>query len=81
MDSGMILLLATLLESTVATTLLKHYVADYSLLSVAASLLAANLGLVAFYHVLIYPFFVSPLRHLPGPVRILSPRMHSAGHH
>lgn len=63
----MLLLIATTLESAVAVVLLREYVADYTLISVFVRLLAANIALAAIYKVFIYPFFVSPLRHLPGP--------------
>lgn len=44
-----------------------HYLPEHALLYVFIRLLVAQLALVAIWKVGVYPFFVSPLRHLPGP--------------
>ncbi|OJD40427.1 cytochrome p450 [Diplodia corticola] len=52
--------------------LVKHFVPDQDLrvpiTPIVLLLAAINFCVWAFYRVLIYPFFVSPFRHLPGPV-------------
>lgn len=44
-----------------------QYLPEHALLYVFLRLLGVQLVLVAIWKVAIYPFFVSPLRHLPGP--------------
>lgn len=44
-----------------------QYLPDHALLYVFVRLLALQLTLLAIWNLAIYPFFVSPLRHLPGP--------------
>ena len=44
-----------------------QYLPEHALLYVFIRLLGVQLLLVAIWKVGIYPFFVSPLRHLPGP--------------
>lgn len=44
-----------------------QYLPEHALLYVFLRLLGIQLALVAVYKVGIYPFFISPLRHLPGP--------------
>ncbi|KAL1652241.1 hypothetical protein SLS58_000368 [Diplodia intermedia] len=52
--------------------LVKQFIPDQSLrvpiTPIVLILVAINFSLWAFYKVLIYPFFLSPFRHLPGPV-------------
>ncbi|WPH01325.1 Cytochrome P450 monooxygenase [Acrodontium crateriforme] len=63
----LLLVAATTLEAFVAVTFLARYVPDHGLLILFTTLLAVNVALLAVYNVFIYPFFVSPLRHLPTP--------------
>ncbi|PLN80384.1 putative cytochrome P450 monooxygenase [Aspergillus taichungensis] len=62
MDPRLSFILATLVE---AFALHRVVFVDATLRTVALAVFGVNLGLLAVWNVAIYPFFVTPLRHLP----------------
>ncbi|KAF1924638.1 cytochrome P450 [Didymella exigua CBS 183.55] len=52
-------------ESVLAFCLLPNFIADGTLASFFLACLALNFGLYGIYKLFLYPFFLSPLRHLP----------------
>lgn len=61
------LLLAALAESIIASLLFPQQLPKYTLPYLFLQLYSLQLAILAIYNVLIYPFFLSPLRHLPKP--------------
>jgi hypothetical protein len=61
------LLLAAVAEAAVITTLFPQHLPRNPLIWTLLCALALNFGLFTVYSVFIYPFFISPLRHLPRP--------------
>lgn len=62
MDRRLTFIVASLVE---ALALHRVVFLDTTLRTVALAVFAVNLGLLAVWNVAIYPFFVTPLRHLP----------------
>ena len=62
MDPRLSFILASLVE---AFALHRVVFVDATLRTVALAVFGVNLGLLAVWNVAIYPFFVTPLRHLP----------------
>jgi hypothetical protein len=58
--------ITVLLTLTIVKTF-PQYLPQHALLYVFVRLLAVQLLLLAVWKLAIYPFFVTPLRHLPGP--------------
>ena len=63
--SWQILTLSSLVESVVLVHLAPQYATSY--VRTFSALLPLHLFALAFYHIIIYPNFLSPLRHLPQP--------------
>lgn len=59
--------LAAAVEAFVITLLLPQYLPHNPFVWTLIRTTALNLGLVAIYQVFIWPFFLTPLRHLPQP--------------
>jgi hypothetical protein len=57
--------LISLFESVLASYFLPHFFAKGTVTSLFSKLLCCNLSILVVYNLLIYPFFISPLRHLP----------------
>jgi hypothetical protein len=68
------LALAAAAEAFAITILLPQYLPHNPFVWTLIRTTAANFGLFLFYHLILYPFFLSPLRHLPSPtVSLLQP--------
>jgi hypothetical protein len=61
------LALAAAAEAFAITVFLPQYLPHNPFVWTLIRTTAANFGLFFFYHVFLYPFFLSPLRHLPSP--------------
>jgi hypothetical protein len=61
------LALAAAAEAFAITTFFPHYLPHNPFVWTLLRTAAANLTLFILYHVVLYPFFLSPLRHLPSP--------------
>ena len=61
------ILFVSLCESAFAFYLVPQICPQSSLASFIAKSLLLNLSIYGFYHLVVYPFFRSPLRHLPHP--------------
>lgn len=55
--------------SIVETLVVSHLagISNYSFPKAAFGLLLVQYALVKYYRIFLYPFYFSPLRHLPGP--------------
>jgi hypothetical protein len=60
-------ILASVVEAFIITLAIPQYLPHNPFLWTLIRTVGANLGLWAFYTVFVYPFFLSPLRHLPSP--------------
>lgn len=61
------LLLSAVAEAVAITILFPQHLPHNSLVWALLGTLALNFSVFFAYSVFIYPFFISPLRHLPGP--------------
>ncbi|EME78185.1 uncharacterized protein MYCFIDRAFT_50720 [Pseudocercospora fijiensis CIRAD86] len=62
-----VLVLASAVESAVAVALFPQHLPEHPLLYIFVRLLGVQTVAYAIYSIFIWPFFLSPLRHLPGP--------------
>jgi hypothetical protein len=61
---------AAVAEALAIVLLLPQYLPPHPLVWTLIRTVALNFGLFTFYQIFIYPFFVSPLRHLPHPTKV-----------
>lgn len=61
------ILFLSLGEAAVTFCLVPYVLPNGNLVNFIAIFLSLNLSVYIFYHLVIYPFFLSPLRHLPHP--------------
>jgi len=67
LPAPVVFIILTAIESVAVLQYLSRYLTDTPLKYVFGSAVAVNLVSYGFYTLYIYPYFVSPLRHLPGP--------------
>ncbi|PPJ59924.1 hypothetical protein CBER1_11384 [Cercospora berteroae] len=68
------LVFASLAESATLATFFPHFLPETSIYHLFPRLLGLNFLGLAIYQLFIYPFYVSPLRHVPGPKEVLVAR-------
>jgi hypothetical protein len=61
------LTIAAAAESLIAVRYFAQDFGEHSHLSVIALIFAANYVILGIYYLVLYPLFISALRHLPGP--------------
>jgi hypothetical protein len=71
-----LLLFSAAAEAFAITLLLPQYLPHNPFVRTLIRTTAANLTLYIIYHVFVYPFLLTPLRHLPQPGVSLKPSWH-----
>jgi hypothetical protein len=65
--NSLVLSLVSATESILLLFAFPHIIPEASLKGLFFIFASLNFGAFAVWRVIIYPFFISPLRHLPGP--------------